>query len=135
MRSREIEAALNPAAAWAVEIEHGLTDLDADLRELRVLGLTASGGVNHFTLRLPRPSGTVRIAIAGGVSQGRMTRPAGVPVLLVAGGGVSRLTFDGQRRDSSGEALRVRSRGYDRAPDRYELEIGGGISDLAIEEE
>ena len=134
-RSREIEAALNPAAAWAVEIENGLTDLDADLRELGVLGLTASGGVNHFTLRLPRPSGTVRIAIAGGVSQGRMTRPAGVPVLLAAAGGVSRLTFDGQRRDSSGDALRVRSRGYDRAPDRYELEIGGGISDLAIEEE
>ena len=134
-RGREIEAALNPAAAWAVEIENGLTDLDADLRRLTVLGLTASGGVNHFTLRLPSPSGTVRIAIAGGVSQGRLMRPAGVPVLLAAGGGASRLTFDGQRRDSSGEAIRIRSRGYDRAPDRYEIEIGGGISDLTIGEE
>ena len=134
-RSREIEAALNPAAAWAVEIENGLTDLDADLRVLAVLGITASGGVNHFTLRLPRPSGTVRIAIAGGVSEGRLTRPAGVPILLAAGGGVSRLSFDGQRRESSGAALRVRSRGYDRAPDRYEVEIGGGISDLTIDEE
>ena len=134
-RSREIEAALNPAAAWAVEIENGLTDLDADLRELAVLGITASGGVNHFMLRLPRPSGTVRIAIAGGVSEGRLTRPAGVPILLAAGGGVSRLAFDGQGRESSGAALRVRSRGYDRAPDRYEVEIGGGISDLAIVEE
>ena len=36
-RSREIEAALNPAAAWAIEIENGLTDLDADVR-----GLTCS---------------------------------------------------------------------------------------------
>jgi DNA-binding MarR family transcriptional regulator len=134
-RSREVDAALHPGAAWAVEIENGITDIDADLRELALLGLTASGGVNHFRLRLPRPSGTVRIAIAGGVSQGRMTRPAGVPVLIVAGGGVSRLSFDGQRRESSGAGLRVKSRAYDRAPDRYELEIGGGISRMTIDEE
>ena len=134
-RSREIDAALHPGAAWAVEIENGITDVDADLRALSLLGFTASGGVNHFRLRLPRPSGTVRIAIAGGVSQGRLSRPAGVPLLLVTGGGVSRLTFDGQRRESSGTGLRVKSRAYDRAPDRYEVEIGGGISELAITED
>ena len=92
------------------------------------------GGVNHFRLRLPDPSGTVRIAIEGGVSEGRLTRPAGVPVLLVTDG-VSRLQFDDRERESSGAALRVRSRAYDRAPDRYEVEIGGGISDLVIDEE
>ena len=133
-RSREIDGALNPAAAWAVEIENGITDLDADLREVPFLGLTIRGGVNHFRLQLPRPSGTVRIAIAGGVSEGKLTRPAGVPVLVAAGGGVSRLTFDRQRRESSGAGMRVKSRGYDRAPDRYEVEIGGGISDLTIGE-
>ena len=43
-RSREIDAALNASAAWAIEIENGLTDLDADLRESRSLGsrLTAA---------------------------------------------------------------------------------------------
>jgi DNA-binding MarR family transcriptional regulator len=134
-RSREIDAALNPSAAWAIEVENGLTDLEADLREVALLGLHAHGGVNHFRLRLPPPSGTVRIAIVGGVSEGRLARPAGVPVLLAAEGGVSRLSFDGQRRESSGTVLRVRSRGYDRAPDRYEVEIDGGISELVISEE
>ena len=134
-RSRAIDAALHPSAAWAVEIENGITDVDADLRGLNLLTITARGGVNHFSLRLPRPSGTVRIAIDGGVSAGRLTRPVGVPVLVAAGDGVSRLTFDGEERESSGVALRVRSRGYDRAPDRYELEIAGGISELAITEE
>jgi DNA-binding MarR family transcriptional regulator len=134
-RSRQIDAALNATAAWAIEIENGLTDLDADLREIAFLGLGAHGGVNHFHFRLPRPSGTVRIAIAGGVSEGRLTRPAGVPVLLVADGGVSHLSFDGQERQSTGTPLRVRSRGYDRAPDRYEVEIDGGISEFEITEE
>ena len=134
-RSRKIDAALNTNAAWAIEIENGLTDLDADLREIAFLGLNAHGGMNHFAFRLPRPSGTVRIAIAGGASEGRLTRPAGVPLLLLAEGGVSRLSFDGQERESSGTPLRVRSRGYDRAPDRYEIEIGGGISELTIDTE
>jgi DNA-binding MarR family transcriptional regulator len=133
-RSREIDAALHPAAAWALEIENGITDLEADMRRLSLVGITARGGVNHFRLRLPHPSGTVRIALEGGVSQGRVTRPAGVPVLLITDG-VSRLVFDDRERESSGVALRLRSRAYDRAPDRYEIEIGGGISELVIDEE
>jgi hypothetical protein len=97
-------------------------------------GISVRGGVNHFRLRLPHPSGTVRIRIEGGASEGRMTRPAGVPLLLVTDG-VSRLEFDGRERESSGVALRLRSRTYDRAPDRYEVEIAGGISELLIDEE
>ena len=58
-----------------------------------------------------------------------------MPVLLIAEGGVSRLDFDGRERESSGVALRLRSRAYDRAPDRYEVEIAGGISELTIDEE
>jgi DNA-binding MarR family transcriptional regulator len=133
-RSREIDAALHPGAAWAIEVENGITDLEADLRRVSLLGIAARGGVNHLRLRLPEPSGTVRIAIEGGVSEGRLTRPAGVPVLLITDG-VSHLDFDGRERESSGVALRLRSRTYDRAPDRYEIEIGGGISELTIDEE
>lgn len=133
-RSREVEAALHPAAAWRIEIENGITDLEADMRRLNLVGIEVRGGVNHFRLRLPDPSGTVRIEIEGGASEGRLTRPAGVPVLLVTDG-VSHLEFDGRERASSGAALRVRSRAYDRAPDRYEIEIGGGISELLIDEE
>ena len=38
-RSREIDAALHPGAAWAVEIENGITDVDADLRRAFPAGL------------------------------------------------------------------------------------------------
>jgi DNA-binding MarR family transcriptional regulator len=134
-RSREIDAALHPAPAWAIEIDGGITDLDADLSGLTFLGLDIRGGANHLRLRLPRPSGTVRVALEGGCSQARIVRPSGVPVALLASGGVSRLEFDDERHDSSGTELRVRSRSYARAPDRYELDLAGGISDLAIRQE
>lgn len=133
VRSREIRAALHPSVAWAIVVENGISDLEADLADLVLLGLDVRGGANRVQLRLPRPNGTVRIAIEGGVSQGHVTRPVDVPVLLSAGGGVSQLVFDGESRSSSGSAARVRSRAYDRSPDRYEIEIGGGISDLVID--
>ncbi len=134
-RSRAISAQLHPAAAWALQIEDGITDIDADLSGLTFTGLAVRGGANHFRLRLPKPSGTVRIRIEGGVSEGTVTRPAGVPVLVSADEGASRLSLDDERRESSGTELRVRSRTYDRGPDRYEIEIGGGISELNVSEE
>jgi DNA-binding MarR family transcriptional regulator len=134
-RSREITAALHPRPAWAIDVDGGITDLDADLRDLRFLGLDIRGGANHLTLRLPRPDGTVRIALAGGSSTARITRPSGVPMALAGRGGVSRLRFDDQRRDASATDVRVRSASYNRAPDRYELDLAGGISELTIDEE
>jgi DNA-binding MarR family transcriptional regulator len=133
VRSREIDAELNPAAAWWIVVENGITDLDLELAEVGVLGVEVHGGANHLRLWLPRPSGTVRIVVEGGISEGRIVRPAAVPVSLEAAGGVSQLEFDGQSRSSSGTPFRAKSRSYDRSPDRYEVEIGGGISSLVIE--
>jgi len=135
VRSREVEARLNPAAAWVVEIDGGITDLDADLRGLDVAGLDVRGGVNHLSLRLPRPNGTVRIAIEGGTSDARINRPAGVPVALAAPGGVADLRFDEIRRHASATDLRLKSDGWGRNPDRYQVDVGGGAARLTIREQ
>ena len=101
VRSREISAELSPAVDWAIEVSGGITDLEADLASLRLSGLDVRGGVNHLRLRLPRPSGTVRLRVEGGTSDARIRRPAEVPIaLLVRGGGEIR--FDGRRMNSSG---------------------------------
>lgn len=131
-RSREVRAHLNRSLPWTIEVDGGLTDLDGDLREVPLAGLGVRGGLNHFDLRLPRPDGTVRLSIEGGSSAGRIRRPADVPVAIEARGGVSRLRFDGRRHDASGTTLTLQSAGYARTPDRYEIDIEGGISDLVI---
>lgn len=135
VRSREIRAALNPSLPWSVEIDGGLTDLDADLRDVPFAGLALRGGVNHLALRLPKPDGTVRLSIDGGSSEARITRPVGVPVAINVRGGVAHLRFDDQRVDASGSDLAMRSSGFGSKPDRYELDVRGGMSELDIREE
>ena len=131
VRSREITAELSPAVDWTIEISGGITDLEADLESLRFSGLDVRGGINHLRLRLPRPSGTVRLRVEGGSSDARISRPAGVPIALVLRGGGD-IRFDGRRTKSSGSDVRLESDGFSSTPDRYLVEILGGAAELRI---
>ena len=131
-RAREIDARLNASVSWAIAVEGGITDLDADLRDVALDGIDVRGGANHVRLALPRPSGTVRISIGGGSSEMRIARPRGVPLAIQTAGGISHLRFDGTKQRSLGGGARLASERYDALPDRYLLELGGGVSDLRI---
>lgn len=131
VRSREITAELSPALDWSIEVSGGITDLEADLASLRLRGLDVRGGVNHLQLRLPRPSGTVRLRVEGGSSDARISRPAEVPVALVVRGGGD-IRIDGRRMKSSGAEVRLESDAFSSTPDRYEVEIHGGAAQLRI---
>jgi DNA-binding MarR family transcriptional regulator len=133
-RAREIDALLNPSATWSLDVEGGITDVDGDLREIPVGGVEIRGGVNHLRLQLPRPSGTVRIGLEGGSSDIRISRPAGVPVAVMARNGVADLRLDEQRTKASATELRLETARYDRQPDRYLLELAGGVERLVVRE-
>jgi DNA-binding MarR family transcriptional regulator len=131
-RSREINARLAASVSWSIEVEGGLTDLDADLRDVPFDSLDVRGGANHVRVQLSRPSGTVRVRIEGGSSQVRIVRPRGVPLAVVSRDDISHLRFDGERRGSVAGGQRLASERYDSTPDRYAIELGGGVSDLRI---
>ena len=131
-KSRGARVALSPEVPWAIEVEGGLTDLEADLRQVRLSGLTVRGGANHLRLRLPAPDGTVRITIAGGASNARFERPRGTPMALRIRGGVSHLRFDDQRARTVSGDLELRSDDFATAADRYEVVFGGGASHLEV---
>ena len=116
-RSREIDARLNASVSWSIEVEGGITDLDADLRDLALDGIEVRGGANHVRLVLPRPSGTVRMSIAGGSSEMRIA-----PAPRGAAG-------DPGRRRHLAPAIRWRTKGPRRRrspPGQRTLRLGPG---------
>jgi DNA-binding MarR family transcriptional regulator len=133
-RSRLAHVALNPAVPWSIDVDGGVTDLDGDLRPVRLSGLDVRGGANHVRLRLGAPDGTARVTLDGGASAIRFDRPKGVATALQVRGGVSRLRFDGRAVKTSGGNFRVQTKDFAAAPDRYEFELSGGASDLTIGE-
>jgi DNA-binding MarR family transcriptional regulator len=124
--------ALAKSVPWSIEVEGGITDVEADLRALNLAAFELRGGANHLRLRLPRPEGTVRVAMAGGTSEARFERPAGVPVSVRVRGGASLLRLDGRQRGSESADVYIRSDGFTGAADRYELEVAGGASQVVV---
>ena len=123
---------LNPSKAWAIDIDGGVSRLDADLRRVELAGIDVEGGASQFDVQLPRPTGAVRIGVSGGASKLTLRRPAAVPARLHVGGGASKLALDDQFFGAVGGPIRLETPDYSVAGDRYEVEIGGGASKIKV---
>ena len=126
------DIAVNPSVAWFIEIRDGVSRWDADLRNVGLAGIEVHGGVNRGDLQLPEPAGTVRVRVSGGASHLRLRRPAAIPVRLHIGGGASKLALDDQGFGAVGGPVRLESPDYSAAVNRYDVEIGGGASQVTI---
>jgi hypothetical protein len=131
-RRRAAEITLNGSIPWVLEF-HGLSRLDADLGELQLVSFEVIGGASEVTVALPRPSGTVPVRVSGGASDVTISRPAGVAARVRVGGGASALALDEQRFGAIGGETRLQTPDYDGAADRYDVEVSGGASKLAVD--
>jgi DNA-binding MarR family transcriptional regulator len=127
------EIILNASIPWGIEIRGGASGVAADLDALELRSLEIKGGGSEVELKLPQPSGAVRVRFLGGASDCTIRRPAGVAVRIRVSGGVRNLAFDGQRFGTAGDETRLQSSDYDGADDRYDVEVSGGASSFTIE--
>jgi hypothetical protein len=115
-----------------IEGAFGMSDVLADLEHLDLRSLEISGGASAVDVRLPRPKEPTRVRIGGGASNVELIRPAGVPVRVLVGSGVSNLAIDDFRVGSAGGKTDWRSPDYDQVEGRYDVEIGAGGSKVTI---
>jgi hypothetical protein len=129
-RGGSLAVALNPALDWAIVLRGGVSDLRADLRELRVSAIAITGGASDIVFDLPRPSGDLPVRIDGGVSEAMIDRPAGVPVRVEIDGGATGLRIDDDVLGAVGGLVRQRAAGE---PDgEIVVHVGGGASGFTV---
>ena len=127
------EIALNPAVPWDIELRGGATRLSADLRLVDLRSFELTGGTSRVELNLPRPAGVVSIRITGGMSIASIHRPPGVAARLTLKGGAGQIVLDDQRVKGPGNLL-LETPSAGSAAARYEVEITGGASRVAVDE-
>jgi DNA-binding MarR family transcriptional regulator len=125
------EITLNQAVPWAIELRGGVSKLTVDARALRLGSFDLRGGASQVSLTLPHPNGPVPIRAKGGMNNIEIERPEGAAMMLEIRGGVHQAIVDGQAHHGTGR-LSLQTPGADRMPDRYEIEIGGGVSKVVI---
>lgn len=126
------EVVLNTAVPWRIEVRGGASEVVAELGGLDLLGLEVRGGASTFRVELPEPSGVVPVRISGGASEIVVRRPPGVAAGLRLEGGAAGLAFDDQRFGAVSSDMRLQSPGYGEAARRYDVEVSGGASKLAL---
>ena len=126
---------LNPAHAWAIEVQGGIAHWTGDLHAIELAGVEVRGGLSHVDLALPEPKGSVRIYVSGGASALNLRRPAGVGARLIVGGGASKLGLDDQFLGAVGGRVRLQTAGRSDSAGSYEIEVGGGASKLTVSAE
>jgi DNA-binding MarR family transcriptional regulator len=127
------EIALNPAVPWDIELRGGASRLSADLRLIDLRSFELTGGTSRVELTLPRPTGVVSIRITGGMSIVTIHRPPGVAARLILKGGAGQIVLDAQHVKGPGNLL-LETPGAGSAAARYDVEITGGASRVALEE-
>jgi DNA-binding MarR family transcriptional regulator len=131
-REREAHIGLQRDLPWTIEVAGGLSTLDADLRSLRVRELSVSGSVDDVRLLLGRPDGTGRIRISGGSRDVVVELPAGVALRLSMTGGAKDIRFEREHLRNAHGVVRLETAEARSAPDRFELELSGGVRSLKV---
>ena len=127
------EVVLNAMVPWTIEVRGGVLGLDADLTEICLEALDIGSGVSKLDAALPLPTGDVGIRIGGGVSHLALHRPIGAAASVKVGGGASQIRLDELRMGAVGGGIDWATPGFDDADDRYEIRIGGGVSDVSFD--
>lgn len=125
--------ALSTARAWDISAPDGVSALDADLSAGRLTALRVGHGGGTVRLRLPRPTGTVPVTVAGGAREVIVFRPEGVMVRVATSGDVTRVIIDGGRPIGplAGNTT-VEPPGYALAEDRYDISVSGGCDSVLV---
>jgi hypothetical protein len=123
---------LNPGVAWRLTLSGGASQTAVFLGTGRLRGADLTAGSSQVTMRLPRPRGTVRIVLAGGASQVRLTAPAGIPARLALDGGASTATLAGRTRAGLAGGTVLTAPGWARAANRYDVEAPAGVADISF---
>jgi DNA-binding MarR family transcriptional regulator len=132
-RSGPAEITLNGSIPWEIELQNGVSRLQADLRELHLSSLAVTGGASRIDVSLPKPTGTVAVRVSGGASRVTVRRPSTIPVRVHVSGGLSKLSLDGQRSGGISGEVRWESPAFKSASDRYDIDISGGASQVTVD--
>jgi len=105
----------------------GAAAVHLHLAHLQLSRLEISGGADRLDAELPKPRGTLRVDVAGGVRTLTLRAPAGTEWTVNVSGSVSAMEINGTRVNGIGD-LHQQSHGYASATNRLDIEVSGGAS-------
>jgi hypothetical protein len=123
---------LNSSVPWKIAVNSGASSDAFVLSTVRVASIDVNTGASKEDITVGDPSGTVPITINGGALTVNVHRPPGAAASVSVSGGAASLRFDGRQSKAVG-TLTAQTSDYDRASDRYQIEVDGGADTVTVD--
>lgn len=123
------EFTLNAAIPWQLELRSHMSNLNVNLRGLRLAGLDGNGSMNNIILTLDPPLGPVPIHYDAIASSFQINCPAQCPLRVEVHGNTNAADVAG-RKFASKSAWQTPD--FDSVPDRYSIVLTGEASSLSV---
>lgn len=127
-----VRITLNSRVGWRLSFSGGSTQTAVFLGQGQLRGADFAAGSSQISMRLPRPSGTVTIVLAGGASQVALAAPRGVPARLQLDGGASTAVLAGRTYTGIAGGTVLTAPGWTTAASRYDIQAPAGVSTISV---
>lgn len=128
----QVDLVLSDRIPWSITLNAGASQQTLDLRGLTVSRMQINAGASSMEIDLPKPSGSIPVAINGGAMSVHMLAPSQSAVQVVADGGFNSLQCDGQAVSGMGRQ-NWESTNFATSTDRYQIQFSGGASSFRLE--
>jgi hypothetical protein len=127
-----LDVQLARGVRWTVNLDGGATTETVNMEKGSLSSLTFGAGVSTASVRLPSPTGTLTLTLAGGATQLLVTAPLGPPAELKVNGGASQAILDGLAHSGVAGGSVFADPGWSSASNRYVVDLLAGVSDFQM---
>ena len=127
-----VDITLNTEVRWDLRVSGGVRTAVLDLSEARLGGVDLRGGATRLDLRLPRPDGTLRVRMAGGVNRFRIRTEDRTPARVLARRGAGKVTLYDVVEDGVARGQLLASPAFERSTDRIDVDAVAGMGTLVV---
>jgi hypothetical protein len=127
-----VDITLNAAVRWDLRVTGGMRTGVLDLSGARLGGVDLRGGATRLDLRLPRPDGTLRVRMAGGVNRFLIHTADRTPARVLARRGAGKVTLYDLVEDGMARGQLLVSPTFDRSTDRIDVDAVAGMGTLVV---
>jgi hypothetical protein len=124
---------LNTRVQWRVSMIAGSESATVDMRAANLAGVDFVGGVARIEMWLPEPRGNVPVRMSGGVRDFVIHAPDRVGIRVRLARGAAAVTVDRAKRSGVASGTQLTPAGWDKAPNRYDIDAVAGLAVLTVD--
>jgi hypothetical protein len=127
-----VTVTLNADVSWQINLDGGASRTDVDLSGGQLSGISFNAGSSLVTLALPRPHGSVPVAMVGGASAFQLSLPSGIPARVTAAGGASEVSLEGQQHTGVAGGSVFTTAGWAPGVSGFDIDATAGVSQITV---